>query len=112
PLLARALADARASNVRYGHSLALVPLGEACLAAGRLDEAFAHAAEALEIARARGERGDEAWALHLRGAATARRQPPEIGAAREWYAQALALADDLAMRPLVAPPRPVAPRAG
>ena len=80
PLLDRALADARASNVRYGHSLALVQLGEACLAAGRLDEAIAHGAQALEIARARGERGDEAWALHLSGAATARRQPPEIGA--------------------------------
>ena len=101
PLLERAFADARASNVRYGHSLALVQLGEACLTAGRLDEAATHALQALEIARARGERGDEAWALHLRGAAAARRQPAEIGAGREWYAQALALADDLGMQPLV-----------
>jgi tetratricopeptide (TPR) repeat protein len=72
PLLERAFAEARASNVSYGHSLALVQLGEACLAAGRVEEAAEHAAEALAIARARGERGDEAWALHLRGAAAAR----------------------------------------
>ena len=48
------------------------------------------------------ERGHEAYALRLLGEIAARREPPEHGQAEAHYHQALALADDLGMRPLQA----------
>jgi len=41
-------------------------------------------------------------ALHLLGAIAARREPPEIEPAEASYRQALALAEELGMRPLMA----------
>src|ERR1700692_1640548 len=52
------------------------------------------------LARERGQRGYEAWALRLLGEVTARRNPPEY--ADGHYRDALALAEELGMRPLVA----------
>jgi tetratricopeptide (TPR) repeat protein len=101
-LLDRARAAARAIDLRYGDTLILVQLSEATLAAGRLEEAQGHAAEALRRAQARGERADEAWALHLHGSLAARRVPPARDEARGWFDQALDLAEGLGMRPLAA----------
>ena len=102
PLLRRALAEAGGINLLYGHSLIVVQLGEACLAAGRVDEAETHAADALAFSRQRGERGDEAWALLLRGEVAAARGPRQVRLARDWMRRALALSDELGMRPLAA----------
>ena len=102
PLLHRALAEAGGIHLLYGHSLILVQLGEACLAAGRVEEAAAHAAEALAFARQRGERGDEAWALLLQGEIAAGRGPSQTERARDATRQALALSEELGMRPLAA----------
>ena len=44
----------------------------------------------------------QAYALRLLGEIAARREPPEAAPAEEHYRQALALADELGMRPLVA----------
>ena len=52
------------------------------------------------LARERGQRGYEAWALRLLGEVTARLDPPEH--ADGHYRDALALAEELGMRPLVA----------
>jgi hypothetical protein len=54
----------------------------------------------LTLARERGQRGHEARALCLLGEATARRDPPDH--AEGHYRDALALAETLGMRPLVA----------
>jgi tetratricopeptide (TPR) repeat protein len=70
--------------------------------AGRLEEAQALAERALALARAHQERGNEAYALRLLGEIAARREPPEAELAEVHYQQALALADDLGMRPLLA----------
>ena len=48
------------------------------------------------------ERGNEAWVLRLLGEIAAQADPPDLEAAEEHYRQALALADELGMRPLVA----------
>ena len=102
PLLERALDDARRMNLLYGHSLILVQLGEACLAAGRDGEAERHAAQALAFSRERGERGDAAWALLLHGEIAAARGEGELGRARDWLDQAVAISEEIGMRPLAA----------
>ena len=69
---------------------------------GRLEEAHALTERTLALARKHQERGHQAYALHLLGAIAARRDPPERAPAESYYQQALALADELGMRPLVA----------
>jgi tetratricopeptide (TPR) repeat protein len=77
-------------------------LGEAARGCGRPQEATRLAGEALCLARAHKERGDEAWALHLLGDLASDREPPDLPAAEGHYHDALALAEALGMRPLVA----------
>jgi class 3 adenylate cyclase/tetratricopeptide (TPR) repeat protein len=77
-------------------------LGEACMRAGRLEDARAFAGRALALSRERGQRGDEAWSLGLLGEFAVNADPPGADLADEHYWQALALATELGMRPLVA----------
>jgi tetratricopeptide (TPR) repeat protein len=77
-------------------------LGEAQLLAGRLEEAQALAEGALAHAREHQERGNEAYALRLFGDIAAHRDPPKREQAEPHYRQALALAEELGMRPLQA----------
>ena len=77
-------------------------LGEAQVRAGRLEEAQALAERALALAREHQERGNEAYALRLLGEIAAQRDPPERELAAAHYQQALALAEELGMRPLQA----------
>jgi hypothetical protein len=69
------------------------------LAAGRIDEATAHAREALGLARRLGDGGNEAHALCLSGdiASAGGTEDPEGS-----YCQALAVAEPRGMRPRVA----------
>jgi tetratricopeptide (TPR) repeat protein len=67
-----------------------------------LEEAYALAEQALTLARVREERSNEAYALRLLGDIAAHREPPESESAEAHYRQALALAEELGMRPLVA----------
>ena len=48
------------------------------------------------------ERAPEAWALRLLGEISSHAATPEVKKAEEHYRQALALAEELGMRPLVA----------
>jgi tetratricopeptide (TPR) repeat protein len=82
--------------------LCRLSLGEAQLLAGRLEEAHALAEAALAHAREHQERGHAAYALRLLGDIAARRDPPDIAQATTHYQQALALAEELGMRPLQA----------
>ena len=61
-----------------------------------------HARQALDLARQRKERGIEAHALHQLGVVYAHADPPDVEQAEAHYQQALALAEALGMRPLVA----------
>ena len=102
PLLERALAAGQAIRLVYGETLILCQLGTTCVEAARLDEAAGYARQALALTRERGERGEEAWALLLSGDVAARREPPSGDEARGWYGEAIALGEELGMRPLVA----------
>ena len=102
PLLAQAMEQAIAMERPGTQALCGLSLGEAHLLAGDLEEAHALAERALEHARAHQERGQEAYALRLLGEIAARREPPESDQAEAHYRQALALAEELGMRPLVA----------
>ena len=77
-------------------------LSEAYLLAGRLEDAHTRAAQAVDLARQYQQRGNQAWALWLLGESTARQASPEVEPAAGHYRQALALAEELGMRPLQA----------
>ena len=85
-----------------GQSLWVGYVSEAYLLAGRMEEALQRAGRALDLARAHKERGHEAWALRLLGEIAANQAAPEIEPAEHHYWQALGLAEELGMRPLVA----------
>ena len=82
--------------------LCSLSLGEAQMLAGHLEEAHVLAEQALALACERQERGNQAYALRLLGDIAARREPPESASAETHYRQALALAEELGMRPLQA----------
>jgi tetratricopeptide (TPR) repeat protein len=98
------LEEAISDSLHIGHQL--VPcwaqLSEICRLAGRSEEASQHAGQALDLARQQKARGQEAYALHQLGVVQAHAAPPDTTQAEASYQQALALADDLGMRPLVA----------
>jgi tetratricopeptide (TPR) repeat protein len=101
-LLTRAMEQATAMESGWYQESAHLSLGEAQVRAGRLEEAQTLADRALALTRTHQARGNQAYALHLLGEIAARREPPEIEPAESYYKQALALAGELAMRPLVA----------
>ena len=102
PLLEQAEQRGAAMGTMGGQSLRVGYVSEAYLLAGRMQEAVQLAGRALALARAHKERGYEAWALRLLGEIAAHQDPPEIEPAAHHYRQALALAEELGMRPLVA----------
>jgi class 3 adenylate cyclase/tetratricopeptide (TPR) repeat protein len=77
-------------------------LGEAYLLAGRDDDALEQGRRALTLTRDNGERGNEAHVLRLLADVAARRGPVDEHDAESLYRQAGALAETLAMRPLLA----------
>jgi class 3 adenylate cyclase/tetratricopeptide (TPR) repeat protein len=77
-------------------------LAAAHLLGDRPDDARKAVEEALELARRHGERGNEAEALRLLGECTVAGARPDLTTARQSFEQALALAEELGMRPLVA----------
>jgi ATP/maltotriose-dependent transcriptional regulator MalT len=102
PLLTQALEQTTARETVAFPALCRLPLGEAQLLAGHLEEAHALAEQALVLAREHQERSNEAHALRLLGDIATRRDPPEAEEAEAYYRQARALAEELGMRPLVA----------
>jgi class 3 adenylate cyclase/tetratricopeptide (TPR) repeat protein len=80
----------------------LISVGQARALIGEFAAASACAAEVLVDARAHGLHGHEAWALRLHGEIAAQADPPEVEQAETHYRQALALAEELSMRPLAA----------
>jgi tetratricopeptide (TPR) repeat protein len=85
-----------------GQSLRTIRLSEAYLLDGREADARAAAQRALGLARQHKERGHEAYALRLLGEIATHEDPLDIGKAEDHYRRALALAEELGMRPLIA----------
>jgi class 3 adenylate cyclase/tetratricopeptide (TPR) repeat protein len=102
PLLEKSMEQAASMGWRAEASPLAAKLGEAYLAAGRARDAAALAARALDLALEHKGRGHQAWALRLRGEIASRCDPPDLHQAAGHYRQALALAEELGMRPLVA----------
>src|SRR5438067_2038868 len=100
-LLEEAVRLSRDLGVRAYLPSWLANLAEGYLTDGQQARARAAAQEALELATAGGERGQEAAALALLGDVAAREgAPAEEG--RRHYAAALALSEELGLRPLLA----------
>jgi tetratricopeptide (TPR) repeat protein len=92
----------RSTGARQNLAHWVAGLSEVCRLAGHGEEAGQHARQALDLARQRKERGNEALALHQLGVIHAHADPPDVAQAEAHYQQALALAEELGMRPLVA----------
>jgi tetratricopeptide (TPR) repeat protein len=82
--------------------LCILSLGDAQVLTSCLEEAHALAERALTLTRMHQERGTQAYALRLLGDIAARRELSESASAEVHYRQALALAEELGMRPLQA----------
>jgi class 3 adenylate cyclase/tetratricopeptide (TPR) repeat protein len=101
-LLQQAMLDYETKGMGFFRSLVGVQLGEASLLAHQVEDASASAERALALARDRDERGHEAHALRLLGEIAAHPELPDAEIAQGRYREALALAETLGMRPLVA----------
>jgi class 3 adenylate cyclase/tetratricopeptide (TPR) repeat protein len=99
------LEEAISESIRTGarqRPLWVAWLSEVWRLAGRGEEAWQHARQALALARQQKERGQEAHALHQLGVVQAHADSPDVAQAEAHYQQALALAEELGMRPLQA----------
>ena len=102
PLLTQALQQITATEMVAYEALCRLALGEAQLLAGRLEAAHSLSERAFTLTHEHRERGHETYALQLLGDIAARRDPPEAEQAEAYYRQALALAEELGMRLLLA----------
>jgi tetratricopeptide (TPR) repeat protein len=102
PLLEEGLSDTIRTGALQNRSLYVAWLSEVCRLAGHGEEARQHARRALDLARQCKERGNEALTLHQLGAGHAYADPADVAPAEAHYQQALALAEELGMRPLAA----------
>ena len=101
-LLEDAIRQGVAINFMFGRALVLLHFGRVCHLAGRKDEAIAHAHKAIDLAKTTGARGNEGWAWHLLGdlAFDGNSCASTFVQAESHYLAALAIADELGMRPL------------
>jgi tetratricopeptide (TPR) repeat protein len=101
-LLEEATSEGIRTGGLAGQAYRVAWLSEVCRLEGRDEEAWQHACQALDLARQFKQRGHEALALHQLGVVYAHADPPDVALAAAHYQQALALAAELGMRPLVA----------
>jgi tetratricopeptide (TPR) repeat protein len=99
PLVASAVEEFRRRPAHANPGLILLCAGMTHLAVGRIDEAAGYAREALALTRRLGARAGEAHALCLAGDIASAAGEDD---AERSYREALALASELGMRPLVA----------
>jgi tetratricopeptide (TPR) repeat protein len=102
PLLDQVLERVAPGSRVLFHALVLTELSEALLLVGRMDEASMIASCLLELSCTHTGRGYQVHAYRLLGEVAMRRDPPDIDQATTHYRQALTLADELGMRPLLA----------
>jgi tetratricopeptide (TPR) repeat protein len=100
-LLMQAMAGIAATVVGF-QTLCRLSIVQARMLASCLEEAHALAERTLAFTREHQERGHEAYALQLLGDIAAHRETTNAEEAEVHYGQALALAEELGMRPLQA----------
>ncbi len=96
------LLEQAASQGKESQALGFARLSEAYLLVSRTEDALDRAQRALALSQHYKQRGYQAYALRLLGDIAAQREPPESALAEDHYQQALTLAEELGMRPLVA----------
>jgi class 3 adenylate cyclase/tetratricopeptide (TPR) repeat protein len=101
-LLEEAISESISTGTLRSLANWVAQLSEVCRLAGHREEAWQHARQAVDLARQHKARGGEARALHQLGVVQAHANPPEAEQAEAYYRQALSLANELGMRPLVA----------
>ncbi|HEX9819522.1 MAG TPA: BTAD domain-containing putative transcriptional regulator [Methylomirabilota bacterium] len=100
-LLQGAANHGEAIGFAYSHALVLGILGSVHLLAGDVEAAGRCAVEALALARRYGQRGWEAWALRLLGEVAARRDRLDLTAVETHLREAMVLAGEREMQPLL-----------
>jgi len=98
----QALTAFESTGMRVFHSISIMQLGEAYLLADQVEDPRACVSRAVTLAQDCGERGYEALALRLLGEIASHHQRPDVATAEARYGAAMALADELGMRPLKA----------
>jgi tetratricopeptide (TPR) repeat protein len=101
PLLEQTLAHMR-SGSRVAEARVLTELSETLLLTSRVEEASGMVDYLLDLCRTHTGRGWQAQALRLCSEVARHRTPADVAAAAAHYQQALALAEELGMRPLQA----------
>jgi tetratricopeptide (TPR) repeat protein len=94
--------DLRTGAVGGSYVTHLRQLSAVYLLAGRGDEAWQHACQALDLARQLKARGEEVRALFQQGTVHAQASPPDVQQAEARYQEALMRAEALRMRPIQA----------
>ena len=116
PRVAAALGNAYAATGRVGEALPVLDLAknrvrlsflrgqlaQGYLLIGKLEEAASLAVRALDFSRRHAERGNEARALYVLGEIASYDDSLNVDRAAAHYQQAMALAEELRMRPLLA----------
>jgi tetratricopeptide (TPR) repeat protein len=101
-LLEEAISESNRTGGLQNLAYWVAQLSEVCRRAGCGEEAWQHARQALDLARQQKERANEVHALYQHGVIHAHADPPDVAQAKAHYQQALALAEELGMRPLQA----------
>jgi class 3 adenylate cyclase/tetratricopeptide (TPR) repeat protein len=101
-LLEEALEEAVSIGINNYRSQIESCLSEAYLLAGKVGHATDLASRAIERARAQNERGVTAWTLRGLAEIACQKEARDLTSAEAHYRQALALAGELDMRPLIA----------
>jgi tetratricopeptide (TPR) repeat protein len=102
PLLDQMLERVATGNPMFFHALILAELSEALLLVGRVERASTLAEHLLDLSHTHTGRGYQTHAYRLLGEVAAQREPPEVELAEAYFCQALAVAEELGMRPLQA----------
>ena len=103
PLLEESVrSEVSISAMGLGLAVRMSRLAEAYLWSGRADEALKRARSAVELSKKHQERANEALALRVLAEITALGDSIDATSAGKQYADSLALAEELGMRPLVA----------
>jgi len=101
-LINETVSEAESKGATLGHALRLAWLAEGYVVIGDYERAWTVAQKAADLSRRHREKGQEAWTLHLLGEIAGRRRPADVESAAHLFEQAMAIAQDLGMRPAVA----------
>jgi class 3 adenylate cyclase/tetratricopeptide (TPR) repeat protein len=102
PMVQQAVEESATRRQISSYSRVLLLLAEVYLLADRLPEGAEAAARALAHFRQQRERGHEAHALWVLGEIAAKQHPTNVADAETYYSDAIAVAETLGMRPLLA----------